>query len=341
MPAPIRCEPLSWPCSTAARLPCLLRPTSMHVRTCSHRAYIRDGNRVVVVCSARSGSTKLTGTTNLLIRASLEALRPSAANPTASQSPTGSQAVTPSLNSSNGTNPLSLTSQQFQRSGSSSVLPTLLNGSASNWQSRANSPGGYSPVGRRSMSNSISSLRDEVGGRGGGASTPGGGIQQQFEATVEQIRDDHLASARSAVRNSPEILEQLEDEIDYDCDQLRSFLMAAQILEEISPRSKDTIIGVGERLSCRIVAAALRDRGTDAELVSLESIITKASEDGDDETEGSGNATSATAGDNESLGQPFWDRLAKLFGERIAECGDRVPVVTGAYCRKWTRWSRF
>lgn len=97
------------------------------------------------------------------------------------------------------------------------------------------------------MSNSFSSIRDEQPG------------PQQFELTIEQIRNDHIASARGAIKNE-EILEVLEDEIHYDCDQLRSFLMAAQILEEISPRSKDTIIGVGERLSCRIVAAALRDR---------------------------------------------------------------------------------
>ena len=82
---------------------------------------------------------------------------------------------------------------------------------------------------------------------------------QAFEATVEQIRMDHLRAAKQVVRNEG-ILDQLENDIDYDCDQLRSFLMAAQILEEISPRSKDTIIGVGERLSCRIVTAVLQDR---------------------------------------------------------------------------------
>lgn len=163
------------------------------------------------------------------------------------------------------------------------------------------------------MSNSFASLREEAMGNS----------QQQFEITVEQIRNDHIASARAAIKN-PEILEPLEEEIDYDCDQLRSFLMAAQILEEISPRSKDTIIGVGERLSCRIVAAVLKDRGVDSELVSLESIIQRASEDDEQPTE-------AAPADNESLGQPFWDRLAKLFGERLRECGNRVPVVTGFF----------
>lgn len=34
----------------------------------------------------------------------------------------------------------------------------------------------------------------------------------------------------------------------------------AQIIDEISPRSQDSIVGTGERLACKIVAAALRDR---------------------------------------------------------------------------------
>lgn len=205
---------------------------------------IESNNRVVLVCSARSGTTKTSGTTNLLIRASLEALRPTPAATNPDNSPSASGAPTPSANGPS-VNPLSLTSQIFQRSGSSNALPSLTNGTFSSWQSRSNSPA-MSPS-RRSMSNSFSSIRDEAPG------------PQQFETTIEQIRNDHIASARAAIKNE-EILEALEDEIHYDCDQLRSFLMAAQILEEISPRSKDTIIGVGERLSCRIVAAALRDR---------------------------------------------------------------------------------
>lgn len=76
---------------------------------------------------------------------------------------------------------------------------------------------------------------------------------------MDQIKEDHLAAARQYVRD-PDILAKLEDELEYDCERLRSFLLAAQIIEEISLRSKDVIMGVGERLSCRIVAAVLQDR---------------------------------------------------------------------------------
>ena len=32
---------------------------------------------------------------------------------------------------------------------------------------------------------------------------------------------------------------------------------------------------------------------------------------------------------DETLGQEFYDKLAVLVGERIRQCGPRVPVVTG------------
>lgn len=65
--------------------------------------------------------------------------------------------------------------------------------------------------------------------------------------------------AEELVQNT-EIKDQLKQEIEHDCAKLKSFLEAAQIINEISPRSRDIIIGVGEKLSCRIVAAVLQDR---------------------------------------------------------------------------------
>jgi len=55
-------------------------------------------------------------------------------------------------------------------------------------------------------------------------------------------------------------LKELEQEIEKDCDGLRTFLFAAQVIDEVSPRSKDSIVGIGERMACKLIAAALRDR---------------------------------------------------------------------------------
>ena len=56
----------------------------------------------------------------------------------------------------------------------------------------------------------------------------------------------------------------------------------------------------------------------DAEFVSLENII-PLPEDGD------------LSGEEGTLGQEFYDRVAVLVGERIKQCGPRVPVVTGNF----------
>ena len=67
---------------------------------------------------------------------------------------------------------------------------------------------------------------------------------------------------------------------------------------------------------------SLCTQGIDSEFVSLENIISRASED----AYGLNNLSKTEA---EGLGQVFYDKVASLFGERIKECGNRVPVVTG------------
>ncbi len=89
-----------------------------------------------------------------------------------------------------------------------------------------------------------------------------------FHRTVDILKNDHLLAARRAVKDR-ELLDELEDEIERDCEGLRSFLSAAQIIDEISPRSQDSIVGIGEKLACKIVAAALRDRVSEASSICL------------------------------------------------------------------------
>jgi aspartate kinase len=80
-----------------------------------------------------------------------------------------------------------------------------------------------------------------------------------FVRTVDLIRMEHVAAARELIRD-PDLLHELELEILRDCEGLCAFLGAAQLIEEISARSRDSILGVGERLACKLVATVLRDR---------------------------------------------------------------------------------
>ncbi|EPS95608.1 hypothetical protein FOMPIDRAFT_1038452 [Fomitopsis schrenkii] len=231
-----------------------------------------DQHKVAIVCSARSGSTKALGTTNLLLRAAKEALQR-----TNSPSETPGH-MTPSLSSR-----VSQTQSPFDspraRSSSSPRLDPL------------------SPGGALSMSTTSARL-------------------PAFNETVDLIRSEHFTSARSSIHNAA-ILRELELEIEHDCDSLRSFLFATQVIDEISPRSRDTIIGFGERLSCKVMTAILRDRGIDAEYVSLENIVPLSEEESYSGTE--------------TLGQEFYDRVADAVSERIRQCEPRVPVVTGYF----------
>lgn len=46
---------------------------------------------------------------------------------------------------------------------------------------------------------------------------------------MDVIRDEHVKAARKAVVNSEEILKDLEEEIERDCEGLRSFLYATSV----------------------------------------------------------------------------------------------------------------
>jgi aspartate kinase len=106
-------------------------------------------------------------------------------------------------------------------------------------------------------------------------------------------------------------LAELALDIDAECQKVTKVLEAAQTLGEVSPRSVDKIISTGEKLSCLLMAALLRDQGTDSQYVDLAEVI-------DFEA-------------RETLDQPFYERLAVALGQRVQSCGSKVPVLTGYF----------
>jgi aspartate kinase len=210
-------------------------------RISNSRHYLEQ-HQVAIVCSARSGSTKDEGTTNLLIRAATEALkRKDSATPTATgtTTPVWSQYALP-------------------RPRSISELTS-------------NSPRSTSPSPFRSTPPPGTSLDVPIS-----IAFP----FPSFHATIDLIRNEHIEAAHDIVRDVS-LLSELEMEIDRDLEGLRSFICAAQVLpfssifsnyfrrqtylpiqviDEVSPRSKDAIVGVGEKLACKLIATILRDR---------------------------------------------------------------------------------
>ncbi|KAI7897885.1 Aspartate/glutamate/uridylate kinase [Cokeromyces recurvatus] len=126
---------------------------------------------------------------------------------------------------------------------------------------------------------------------------------------VEEIKKDHVNATRTIIQ-SKSILLSVESSLTEECLKLRSFLEAAQIINEISPRSKDIIIGMGEKLSCIVVSAVLKDRGIDNQLVVLNNIIQQ---------------------EFTVLDELFYSYIAERLFQVISECGNKIPVLTGFF----------
>jgi len=109
-----------------------------------------------------------------------------------------------------------------------------------------------------------------------GAQTAATGDAESYKAIALQLREKHAAALAELVA-APEdaaatraLIERLIDEFELLCH-------SVHVLGEVSPRALDAISGLGERMSARLVAAAIRAHGTSAEAVDAsEFVITTA-----------------------------------------------------------------
>lgn len=134
---------------------------------------------------------------------------------------------------------------------------------------------------------------------------------QNYISLVEAVRLEHAQVAEEQIKD-PEIKSNTITEINGECERVLKFLEAAQTLGEISPRCVDKVMSTGEKLSCRLMAAFLQDRGVDSQYVDLAEAIDFPIS-------------------NSGLDQEFYDKLAAVFGKKIWACEGRVPVVTGYF----------
>ena len=132
---------------------------------------------------------------------------------------------------------------------------------------------------------------------------------KSFHHLIEQVRDDHIETAVLEVK-SPELQTRLKQEINDECDLVIRILEAAQTLGETSPRSRDKVMSVGEKLSCRFMTALLEDNDVPAVYVDFAEII-------DFKVE-------------HSLNQEFYDSCAANMA-KLLPTFDKVPVITGYF----------
>jgi aspartate kinase len=90
------------------------------------------------------------------------------------------------------------------------------------------------------------------------------------DAVVRELQERHLAVVAELF---PTGKNRLVDHVHAVLAELRSLYGGVHSLGELTPRSLDAISGMGERLSCEIVAAALLARGVDARAVDGRSVV--------------------------------------------------------------------
>ena len=134
---------------------------------------------------------------------------------------------------------------------------------------------------------------------------------KQYEDIVNCICQDHIQAAHNNIQ-STKILAHLCAEVSQECRDLIAFLAAAQTVGEISSRSLDHIVSIGENLSCRFVAALLQDQGIDAKFVDLANLC-------------------SLKDAPEVLDHAYYQGLAATLQRTLGRCGDAVPVVTGFF----------
>ncbi len=100
------------------------------------------------------------------------------------------------------------------------------------------------------------------------------------------------------------------------------FYYHCQIIDEISPKSQDTVIGTGEKLSSRIFSAVLASSGVPSTYVSLERCVSASSFSHFD--------------DSQTLDYDFYKRLKDCVSSIVSKAAYsnpgsqfQVPVVTG------------
>ncbi|KAI0867708.1 aspartate kinase [Hypoxylon argillaceum] len=153
----------------------------------------------------------------------------------------------------------------------------------------------------------------------------GADAQEKLVDLVYLIRDNHLAVLDSIFetqeRSSSEAYGITKTSIVRECEALKKFLIAAQIVGELSPRSKDRVISLGEKLACLIVAACLASSGIAAQPVILDDVVSAVF----------GASTDDQAAALDKLGSRFYHVIAEEIATRIRDCEPAIPIVTGFF----------
>jgi aspartate kinase len=95
---------------------------------------------------------------------------------------------------------------------------------------------------------------------------------------VAVMRDRHRAAAEALLQG--EACGEVVDALERQWREAAALLHAMAVLREVSPRSRDAVVAMGELASSRLVAAALTSLGTPAQLVDARQVLVTSAEHG-------------------------------------------------------------
>jgi aspartate kinase len=93
------------------------------------------------------------------------------------------------------------------------------------------------------------------------------GHKDQVKKSVDEAADRHRKAASKAIKNK-DILERTLKVVDTRCDELRNILLGIAHIGELTPRSRDFVIGYGEKLSAPVLQGVLEDLGLNAQALT-------------------------------------------------------------------------
>lgn len=105
-----------------------------------------------------------------------------------------------------------------------------------------------------------------------GALTAASGDDRTYRATVADLRVRHYRAVDALLTPDGERAQLLATVDDY-LDEFAAFCHSVHILGEVTQRAMDAITSLGERISARILAALLRQRGTHSKAVDATELI--------------------------------------------------------------------
>lgn len=145
--------------------------------------------------------------------------------------------------------------------------------------------------------------------------------EDEFKATLKLIKEDHIANAEKMIIDETLKNQLIEDTIK-EVNDIERLLDACCIIGEISPKSLDTIMSCGEKLSCLFMTALLNDNNVPSSYINLSNIISELDYD---------NNRNLTNNER-SLDPYFYKHLAKKIADEINKLDTGVvPVLTGFF----------